>query len=85
MQIESVNKVEVSCFGGADGSIDITVIGGSMPYTYSWTGGTTSSDQDRAFFTNLENLQTLLLAQLTSLNPGEDSTIECRKKSGELQ
>lgn len=28
----------ISCFGGSNGSIDLTVNGGESPYTYSWTG-----------------------------------------------
>ncbi|MEO0582723.1 MAG: T9SS type B sorting domain-containing protein [Bacteroidota bacterium] len=28
---------EVSCFNGTDGSIDLTVTGGTMPYNYLWT------------------------------------------------
>jgi gliding motility-associated-like protein len=27
----------ISCFGGSDGSIDITVTGGAGPYTFQWT------------------------------------------------
>ena len=48
--------VNVGCADQADGSIDITVSGGSGNYDYSWGDGTTiiSNDQD-----------------LTGLNPGE--------------
>jgi gliding motility-associated-like protein len=38
----------ISCFGANDGTIGITVEGGTMPYTYSWTrdGLPFSSDED---------------------------------------
>jgi len=36
--------VDVSCFGGNDGSIDISVTGGSSPYTYLWSHGETTED-----------------------------------------
>lgn len=38
----------VSCSGATDGSIDITVGGGSLPYSFEWTGpnGFTSTDED---------------------------------------
>ena len=34
----------VSCFGAADGSIDLSVIGGIEPYTYQWTSGEITDD-----------------------------------------
>ncbi|MEM7036949.1 MAG: SprB repeat-containing protein, partial [Bacteroidota bacterium] len=38
----------VSCAGGADASIDLTVNGGTVPYTYLWTGpgGLTFTSED---------------------------------------
>ena len=36
---------KVSCWGGNDGSIDLTIRGGVPPYTYLWADGTTTSNR----------------------------------------
>ena len=38
----SINSsTDVSCFGGRDGGADLSVSGGSVPYTYAWLNGET--------------------------------------------
>jgi len=40
----SVNATDITCFGNGDGAVDLTVSGGTLSYTYSWSNGATTQD-----------------------------------------
>jgi len=44
----TTTQVDITCFGDANGSIDLTVAGGTAPYVFAWTGpsGFTATTED---------------------------------------
>ncbi|MBU2913279.1 OmpA family protein [Reichenbachiella agariperforans] len=63
-----VESTNVSCFGGYDGNINITVNGGVTPYAYQWSNGAVSQD-----LTNVP--QGTYSVQITDANGCTDSHI----------
>jgi len=51
--IISTTGTNITCFGGNNGTIDASVSGGSLPYTYSWV------DQNGSAFSTLEDLNNI--------------------------
>ncbi len=80
----SFTKQNVTCFGDSNGSIDLSVTGGTGTYTYAWTtvdgSGLNPSSQDQTGLTagtynvtvsdgNCTTLETVVITQATAVNP----------------
>lgn len=39
LSVTVISESNVSCFGAADGSVGISVIGGTLDYDYAWSNG----------------------------------------------
>lgn len=44
LSASNFNGYHVSCYGAADGSIDLTITGGTPPYTIRWSTDATTQD-----------------------------------------
>ncbi|MEZ4990989.1 MAG: SdrD B-like domain-containing protein, partial [Saprospiraceae bacterium] len=44
LEIDGGSVTDVSCFGGADGAVDVSISGGTLPYTFLWSNGATTED-----------------------------------------
>ncbi len=44
LELEILELINPSCFGGNDGSLDISITGGTAPYSYDWNNGAMSED-----------------------------------------
>ncbi|WP_276363155.1 PKD-like domain-containing protein [Daejeonella sp. H1SJ63] len=64
----SYTKTDVSCFGGKDGSIDVKVTGGVLPYSFKWSNNQTSED--------LQNLAPNISYALTVIDANGCSAIQ---------
>ena len=42
--VANISGSDIICYGGSNGSADLTVTGGTTPYTYSWSNSATSED-----------------------------------------
>jgi gliding motility-associated-like protein len=40
----SINGNNIACFNGSDGNVDLTVTGGTVPYSFNWNNGSVSED-----------------------------------------
>ena len=79
---------DVTCYGMADGVIDIEVTGGTAPYTYSWIGGdveSTAEDQlslmDGTYTVNISDVNGCKLERQYTISGTEALAVESTIKN----
>jgi phenolic acid decarboxylase len=64
----TVNTNNVFCNGGADGAIDLSIIGGTSPFTINWIDDNTITTEDRTGLTSGEYFYTISDVNNCSIN-----------------
>ncbi len=71
-----IETTPISCNGGSDGAIDLTVSGGTSPYSYLWSNGDTTQDIgnrpagfDTVVVTDANGCMTLVVIQMLEPDP----------------
>merc|ERR1711991_1016209 len=65
MKVDLVSVEDVTCAGGSDGSVNISVTGGKTPYRYKWSNGATTQDLENIEVTVAE--PPVITASITSV------------------
>lgn len=92
----SAVATDVTCFGGFNGSADLTVMGGASPFTYSWSNGSLTEDitglnAGTYFVTVIDAAQDTQTTSVTILEPSQLilsqtslTNVVCGSTSGEI-
>ena len=48
LQVTAITQ-NISCFGGNDGSLDVTISGGTVPYSFNWSNAALTQDQQNLY------------------------------------
>ncbi len=70
--IGSINASQIPCFSSANGAIDLTVTGGTSPYTYLWSNGATTED----ILDLMAGTYSVVITDNTNCTTSEQVTIE---------
>ena len=72
----SANVIDASCFGLANGSVQVSLMGGTPTYTFSWSDGSStqhlsgaSAGQYQLTITDAQNCKSFLLAEVNEPEP----------------
>ena len=79
-EISIIEKVEISCFGGNDGSISVDINGGVEPYNYNWDNGLDSltiNDLSSGIYTlTVTDSNDCVVTESIELSEADEITVE---------
>lgn len=81
LTISSIITTHVSCFGGNNGSSQVTIDGGTQPYSYSWSGGSNSGLLAGAYSVTVTDTNGCVINSNFSINEPSEISIQFIKDS----